>query len=208
MSLELDCANVAIALLQGQAALSGFQIRNRFDDDDADINRIVVKENPPEIAVPGISPGEPAEVSYVHLDVELRAVSSTDANVDAYIAAIDRAMKKLKITTISQANPTAITTETPHGFATGDSITIINSSSTPTVNGARTITVTSATTFTVPVNVTVAGSGGIAAPTAAVTAATAAFPNGADYDPTDDGEKDQTDNRRTRSKRVRFMVVH
>jgi ribosomal protein L31 len=58
------------------------------------------------------------------------------------------------------ANPTVVTTSTPHGLATGEVITITGSNSTPTLNGNQTVTVISPTTFSVPVNVTVAGSAG------------------------------------------------
>lgn len=206
MSLELDAENTSILLLRGQAALSGFEITNHFEDDAPDKNRIVVKAAPREVELMGISPSATPRAWRVFVDVELQTMSSTASNHDAYVAAIERAHQELKITTISQANPTVITTDKPHGFATGDQITIIGSTSTPTVNGNRTITVVTATTLTVPVNVTVAGSGGIAVPTPAVTAAASAFPGGVEIDPTDDGEKDQTDNRRTRSKRYKFVI--
>ena len=65
------------------------------------------------------------------------------------------------ITTCSVANPTVITTSTPHGFLTGGTVTIAGcAGSTPAIGGTYTITVTSLTTFTIPVNVTVAGAGG------------------------------------------------
>lgn len=65
------------------------------------------------------------------------------------------------ITSSSVANPTVITTATPHGLVTGDSVIIAShAGSTPTVNGSYTATVTGASTFTVPVNVSVGGTGG------------------------------------------------
>lgn len=65
------------------------------------------------------------------------------------------------ISTSSVANPTVITTTTPHLLTTGDSVVIAgHSGSTPTVNGSYTVTVTGASTFTIPVNVSVGGTGG------------------------------------------------
>lgn len=65
------------------------------------------------------------------------------------------------ITSSSVANPTVVTTATPHGWASGQLVRIANhTGSTPTINGDRTATVTGASTFTVPVNVTVGGTGG------------------------------------------------
>lgn len=64
------------------------------------------------------------------------------------------------IATISQANPTVVTTALPHGLSTGDLIQVFGSNSTPSINGEREVTVTGANTFTIPVNVTVAGNTG------------------------------------------------
>src|SRR5215212_5985206 len=72
------------------------------------------------------------------------------------------------ILTSSVANPSVITVSAPHGFVTGQSVTIAgHTGSTPTINSTYTVTVLNATQFTVPVNVTVAGTGGTAAPSAA-----------------------------------------
>lgn len=64
------------------------------------------------------------------------------------------------ISSISVANPTVITTSTPHGLTTGQTVTIAGSNSTPTVNGSRVVTVIDATSFSVPVAATVAGTAG------------------------------------------------
>jgi hypothetical protein len=66
----------------------------------------------------------------------------------------------INISNISVANPTLVTTLTPHGLATGDTITISGSNSTPSIDGSQTVTVLNSTQFTVPVDVTVAGSAG------------------------------------------------
>jgi len=63
----------------------------------------------------------------------------------------------------SVANPSVITTSTPHGLTTGDTTTIAgHSGSTPDINGAHVVTVLTTTTFTIPINVTVGGTGGTA----------------------------------------------
>lgn len=65
------------------------------------------------------------------------------------------------ITSSSVANPTVITTATPHGRTTGDTVEISgHSGSTPAIDGNYVVTVTGASTFTIPVNVTVGGTGG------------------------------------------------
>lgn len=65
------------------------------------------------------------------------------------------------IATSSIANPTVITTLTPHGISTGASVTITgHTGSTPSINGTYTATRISNTQFSIPVNVTVAGIGG------------------------------------------------
>jgi hypothetical protein len=65
------------------------------------------------------------------------------------------------ITSSSVANPTVITTATPHGWASGQLVRIAgHAGSSPSLNADYTATVTGASTFTVPVNVTVGGTGG------------------------------------------------
>lgn len=61
------------------------------------------------------------------------------------------------ITNISLANPTTITTASPHGLQNDDIVVISGSNSTPSVNGAYSVTVTGLNTFRIPVNVTVTG---------------------------------------------------
>lgn len=65
------------------------------------------------------------------------------------------------ITSISVANPTVITTSSPHGLRNEDTIIITNSNSTPSIDGFHSVTVLSSTTFSVPVNVTIAGNQGV-----------------------------------------------
>jgi len=74
---------------------------------------------------------------------------------------LDPSQVTVPITSNSIANPTVVTTPTPHGRATGDVILISGvATSSPTINGQQTITVIDATHFSVPVNVTIAGTGG------------------------------------------------
>jgi hypothetical protein len=78
----------------------------------------------------------------------------------AYLSAFTSAKV---ITTSSVANPTIITTSTPHGFTSGDTVTIAgHTGSTPAVSGDYVLTVTGASAFSVPVNVTIGGTGGTA----------------------------------------------
>ncbi len=58
---------------------------------------------------------------------------------------------------ISAANPTVITTPSPHGMTNGDSVIISGSDSTPSVDGLWPITFINTTSFSIPVHVTVAG---------------------------------------------------
>lgn len=64
----------------------------------------------------------------------------------------------------STANPAVITTSSPHGLSTGNSVTIAGHSD-ASINGTYTITVTNTTQFTIPVNGATngAGSGGAVA---------------------------------------------
>lgn len=64
------------------------------------------------------------------------------------------------ISAISIADPTVITTTTPHKLLTGEVINITGSNSTPSANGPQTVTVLSPTTFSIPITVTVAGTTG------------------------------------------------
>jgi len=69
----------------------------------------------------------------------------------------------------SVANPTVITTTTPHGFVSGDTIAIAGHlGSTPAVDGSRVVTVLTPTSFSIPLNVTVGGTGGTVTRTVAV----------------------------------------
>jgi hypothetical protein len=65
-----------------------------------------------------------------------------------------------KIVSSSVANPTVITTATPHGFTTGALVTI--DANTSVISSTYVATVLTATTFTIPVEVATAGTGGTA----------------------------------------------
>jgi len=67
------------------------------------------------------------------------------------------------ITSSSVANPSIITTATPHGFAASGTFLVRiagHSGSTPSINNDYTATYVSASSFSIPVNVTVGGTGG------------------------------------------------
>jgi uncharacterized phiE125 gp8 family phage protein len=80
-----------------------------------------------------------------------------------------RVVPTLTISTSSAASPTVLTTTTPHGLASGDTVTIAGHlGSTPSVDGDRVVTVIDATHVSIPLAVTVAGTGGTATRTVAV----------------------------------------
>jgi len=84
----------------------------------------------------------------------------------------------IQISSISIANPTVITTSTPHGLINQNQVMITNSNSTPSVNGVWTISYISPTSFSIPVNVTVAGTrGALINITTAVTSDNEVLPN-------------------------------
>jgi hypothetical protein len=63
----------------------------------------------------------------------------------------------------SNATTDAITTATPHGLVTGQTVAISgHSGSTPSLNGSHTVVVTGPNTFTIGINITVGGTGGTA----------------------------------------------
>jgi hypothetical protein len=66
------------------------------------------------------------------------------------------------IVSMSVGNPTVVTTAAPHGFVTGNYVTISASNATPTLNGRVRVAVTGPNTFTIPAQVTVAGTLGTA----------------------------------------------
>lgn len=73
------------------------------------------------------------------------------------------AQPAIDIASSSAANPTVITTVDPHGFVTGQTVTIAgHTGSTPAVDGDHVVTVLSPTTFSIPLNVTIGGTGGTA----------------------------------------------
>jgi hypothetical protein len=67
-------------------------------------------------------------------------------------------LTEAKIVSASAANPSVITTATPHGLSNGDLVSISGNSS--VIDSTYVATVTAATTFTIPVTVSTAGTGG------------------------------------------------
>lgn len=61
------------------------------------------------------------------------------------------------ITAVTNTNPGVVQTTTPHGFVTGQTVTISGTNTTPSVNGPQLATVVDTTHFSVSVNVSVAG---------------------------------------------------
>lgn len=66
----------------------------------------------------------------------------------------------ITISSVTAASPAVVTTATPHGLTTGQSVVITGATTTPTVDGTQVATVLTSTTFSVPVAVTVADSTG------------------------------------------------
>ena len=66
----------------------------------------------------------------------------------------------LTISSNTAANPTIITTTTPHGLTNKDKVMIAGSNSTPSIDGLYEITYINSTQFSINVNVTVAGTRG------------------------------------------------
>lgn len=97
--------------------------------------------------------------------IEGRNLSATKfyiaANTEAVGDSFDPPVTpEIFITANSVATETIITTASPHGLVSGNSVIISFSNSTPSINGLYTITNLSPTTFSIPVMVTVAGSSG------------------------------------------------
>lgn len=63
--------------------------------------------------------------------------------------------------TNSATNPTVVTTPTPHGLSSGDSVTISFSNSDPSISGVHLVTFLSPTTFSIQVDVSTAGTTGL-----------------------------------------------
>lgn len=95
-----------------------------------------------------------------------------------------RLKKAAAIVSSSVATDTVITTQTPHGLAIGQGITIgDHAGSTPAINGNATVlTVPSPTTFTIAVDVTVAGAGGFVTPATTGVVGTGGIVRPIDFD--------------------------
>jgi len=92
-------------------------------------------------------------------DVITQDQTLTVFNYNSLLSVLDSdTALSLKITNISAANPTIITTNINHGFTTGEIIDITGSNSVPSIDGLQVVTVLSANTFSIPVRVTTAGS--------------------------------------------------
>lgn len=92
---------------------------------------------------------------------------ATEVNCVDYNSLLDRRVLNrsitsaaLAITAISVGATPTIATVTPHGYTTGNIVSLGGTNSTPAVDGLHTVTVTSTTTFTIAVATTVAGSAG------------------------------------------------
>ena len=97
--------------------------------------------------------------------VILHALGAETADGNTQASSVDRndetTVPTAVIVSSSVANPTVVTTATPHGLASTQKAMIAGHTSvTPDINGERVATVVSTTTLTVPVNVSDGGVGG------------------------------------------------
>lgn len=92
---------------------------------------------------------------------EYSAETVDDATEDESVDNTAQPQVVISITSNTQASPTVVTTATPHGLTSNDTVLIAgNTGSNASINGERTVTVISSTTFSVPVNCTTAGGTG------------------------------------------------
>ena len=93
------------------------------------------------------------------IPVNVTSVTTGTGSVSRYIAITSAR----QITSISvHATDPTITTESAHGYTTGDTVVLSSTNSTPAIDGSYTITVTGSTTFTVSATTTVGGTAGFA----------------------------------------------
>lgn len=115
MSLELDAENVEILLLQGQAALSGFEIDHFGKDSTSNKDRIIVHAMPREVELPGKGQNE-AKVWRIPVEITVNYTTRTASGLDTVIAAIQAA----NTGTPAAAAVTAATTAFPNGCQIDD----------------------------------------------------------------------------------------
>ena len=91
---------------------------------------------------------------------------------------LDFTLPTISISSVSVANPTVITTSTPHGLPIGSPVNVIiaGTSTTPSINGPQTATATGTNTFTLPINVTAVAIG-----TGTFTSSVANYISSSDY---------------------------
>lgn len=210
---EYNAESLIITLLQAQNALATINASSGIVHGDVatqtlatSLDRIVVKAAPREVEV--MNPSGAPMVFAIDVEVTVYLATNNVTTLETYLDAVAASITG-QVLTISVASPTVITTVRPHGFGSSGTLAITvgrSAGGTPSINGAHTATLTGASTFTLPVNVTSAGTGGEFCPTAAVTQAASLFPNGLQgiFD-TDDGERDNQDNERVRSKTFRVL---
>lgn len=91
----------------------------------------------------------------------LRTIHLAGGKTEVNDSAVGATLPAVAITSNSLANPTVVTTPTPHGRVTGNIVTITGViTSVPSINGTYPIIVLSPTTFSIPVNVSTGGTGG------------------------------------------------
>lgn len=119
------------------------------------------------VAQPTMSAAEFAEVLAGHSLIEFQNTDVTADNISVtkdgssfiveFTGTLGSNTLVRAVNDATVASPSVLTTSAAHGFVSGQSVTITNSTgTTPSLNGTYTITVLTSTTFSIPLNVTVA----------------------------------------------------
>jgi hypothetical protein len=103
-------------------------------------------------------PVEDGQVLHPHTS-ESTATGNTQTTPVSLVA-VRHTARLISSASVESGALSIITTPTPHGLTSGQTITIAGSNSTPTIDGDRVVTVLTSTTFSVSVDVTVAGTAG------------------------------------------------
>lgn len=90
MSLELSCESIEIRLLEGQADLSGFHIKNEDTDSHSNKDRIIVKALPREPDLTNFN-GVTVKAWRVPVEVTVHFATVDASAFDAKIAAVEAA---------------------------------------------------------------------------------------------------------------------
>ncbi len=91
MSLELNCENLEVALLQAQGTLSGFAVLNFEKDTAPNKDRIVVHAMPRQVELEAYNAFITPKVWRVPVEVSVHLMTRSASTLDTVIAAIQAA---------------------------------------------------------------------------------------------------------------------